>query len=129
MLEWQHARQKGNAMKSNRYVAILLLACGSFLIAGCGDDPVRPETGFILVTVKDVSGPPVADVEIRIPAAGLTSTTDPEGVALFEVVPGHYFVEANLCCAGPGFIDYHVPVTVAGGKTETVVLQSCLDCV
>ncbi len=115
-------------MKSNRYMATLLLVCGSIIVTGCGEDPIRPTTGFVLVTVRDASGPPVADVEIRIPPAGLTSTTDAEGVALFEVVSGDYFVEANVCCQGPGFINYHVPVTVTDGETEIVNLQSCLAC-
>jgi len=116
-------------MKSNRCVATLLLAFGFILVAGCDEDPTRPATGFIAVTVTDASGPPVSDVEIRVVPVGLTAMTNPQGVALFELAPGDYFVDANLCCIGPGLIDYHVLVTVTGGETEVVELRSCLVCV
>ena len=115
-------------MKSNRYLATLLLVCGSIIFTGCAEDPIRPKTGFVLVTVTDASGPLVADIEIRIVPAGLVLLTDAEGVALFEVVAGDYFVEANVCCLGPGLINYHVPVTVTDGETEIVNLQSCFVC-
>ena len=114
-------------MSSHRCVAFLLLAIGSLLIVGCDHDPMTPSTGSIIVSVVDSSGP-VAGVEIRILPDGLVATTDDQGVVLFEVRPGDYFVDAHVCCVGPGLIDYHVPVTVAGGKTEAVELQACLAC-
>ena len=40
-----------------------------------------------------------------------------------------YFVDANVCCQGPGLINYHVPVTITDGETEIVDLQACLVCV
>jgi hypothetical protein len=45
------------------------------------------------------------------------------------VVPaGRYVVNAELCCVGPGFIEYHEDVTVAAGETAEVLLFSCLAC-
>ena len=115
-------------MNSCRCIAVLLLVAGSLLVLGCDDDPVTPSTGVIVVTVIDSSGPSVVDVEIRILPDGLVAMTDDQGVARFDVDPGDYFVDANVCCAGAGLIDYHVPITVAGGETEAVELQSCLVC-
>ncbi len=54
---------------------------------------------------------------------------DAEDDPLFEVVSGDYFVDANVCCQGPGLINYHVPVTITDGETEIVDLQACLVCV
>jgi hypothetical protein len=115
-------------MNSSRRVSMLLLALGLVLLAACNEDPTRPATGLISVTVKDVLGPPVADVEVRIVPLGLDAMTNARGRALFEVAPGDYFVDASLCCQGPGFIEYHVPVTVTAGESEAVELRSCLAC-
>jgi len=103
-------------------------ALGLILLAGCHEDPVNPPRGFLSVTVVDASGPPVADVEVRVVPPDLTAVTDAQGVATFELAPGDYFVDANLCCRGPGFIDYHVPVTVNASETASVQLESCLTC-
>lgn len=116
-------------MKSNRCTVILLVALGCVVVAGCDEDPTRPATGFISVTVIDVDGPPVSGVVIRVVPADRTAITDAQGVAMFQLAPGDYFVDASVCCMGPGFIEYHVPVTVIAGETEAVELQSCLACV
>ena len=107
---------------------MLLLIFGLILLANCNEDPIAPPIGFVSVTVIDSSGPPVSGVEVRVVPQGLAATTDTRGVALFRLPPGDYFVDANLCCVGPGLIDYHVPVTVTAGATEAVELQACLFC-
>lgn len=84
------------------------------------------------VSVRVVNGParqPVAEVDVTLTGTGQVSKTDREGIAAFEVPPGNYFVDAHVCCAGPGFIDYHVPITVETGKTVPVELQACLECI
>ncbi len=114
-------------MSSHRCAAVLLLASGCLFVFGCDHD----STGFIVVTVIDSSGPAVASVEIQIFPSfyDLIAITDDQGVAQFEVAPGDYFVNASVCCQGPGFIEYHVPITVAGGETQAVELQACLACI
>ena len=115
-------------MKIHRRVSMVLLAFGLILLASCDADPVHTGPGFISVSVVDNTGPPGSDVEVRIAPLGLTAMTDAHGVALFKVAPGDYFVDASLCCRGPAFIDYHVPVTVTASERESVELQSCLTC-
>jgi hypothetical protein len=115
-------------MKSDRRVSLVLLAFGLTFLASCHEDPIPTGPGLLSVSVVDSSGPPVSDVEVRIAPLGLTARTDAQGVASFELAPGDYFVDANLCCLGPGFIDYHVPVTVIASQRASVQLQSCLTC-
>ena len=112
------------------HAVALLFVCSVALISGCSNEPT---TGVLIVSVNDqtltLSQAPVSGVEIEITPVGLVSTTNNEGVAVFEVAPGDYFVNASVCCQGPGFIEYHVPTTVAGGETQAVELQACLACV
>ena len=54
--------------------------------------------------------------------------TDADGIARFEVAPGEYFVDAQVCCIGPGFIEYHEPVQVVARQTAQVQLLACLKC-
>jgi hypothetical protein len=107
---------------------MVLLAFGLTLLASCDEDPNHTGPGFISVSVVDSSGPPVSGVEVRIAPLGLTAMTDAQGVASFKLAPGDYFVDASLCCRGPAFIDYHVPVTVTASERASVRLQSCLTC-
>ena len=101
------------------------------LIFGCGDDGVEPVTGFLTVAVYDQGDPsvPVAGVEIRIVPSSLASDTNESGEAQFELTPGDYFVNAAVCCAGPGLVEYHEAVSVVEGQTAEVVLPACLACV
>jgi hypothetical protein len=106
--------------------------CGLLLVLflpGCSDDPSGPGTGTIRVLVTDgTGGPAVPDAEIGLAPLGLSVSTNSEGRAIFRVPPGEYFVDASLCCVGPGFIQYHEPVTVIAGRTENVTLIACLSC-
>jgi len=96
---------------------------------GCSEDPsTQPQAGFISVQVMDISSnQPVADVEIMI--ANQVARTDANGIAVFEVGVGDYFVDARVCCIGPGFIEHHVPIAVTAGKTVEVALHACSACV
>ena len=120
-------------MIPNRHAVALFFVCSVAQISGCSNDLTQPTTGVLIVSVNDQtvtsSQVPVSGVEIEITPVGLVSTTNNEGVAVFEVAPGDYFVDASVCCQGPGFIEYHVPITVAGGETQTVELQACLACI
>ena len=120
-------------MIPNRRAVALLFACSVAHISGCNHDLAQQKIGVLKVSVNDqtvtVSQTPVSGVEIEIAPVGLVSTTNNEGVAIFELASGDYFVNASVCCQGPGFIEYHVPITVAGGETQAVELQACLACI
>ena len=109
---------------------ILILLFGLSLFISCNKED-EPKTGIISVFVVDNDSvkTPVADVEITIMQKGIIKKTDANGFCSFEVAPGDYFVDANVCCAGPGFIQYHKPVTVVEGETTQVILLACLMCV
>ena len=116
-------------MKLRVILVLPLLLFGFALLHGCSDDPEGPRTGTVSALVIDTSLGPVADVEVTLSPANLVSRTDQDGLVAFEVPPGDYFVDAKVCCIGPGFIDYHLPVTVREGETAEVTLQACLLCV
>jgi len=104
----------------------------AFLVpaAGCDEDvPTRVPTGRISVTVVDISTvQPMPGIAVTIAGTGLSAETDAAGAALFTVEVGDYFVDARVCCVGPGLIDHHVPVSVAVGETAAVTLHGCTSC-
>ncbi len=109
-------------------VLIVVVSCLA-LFQGCSDSPEQPRIGTVSALVIDGSLGPVADVEIRLSPTNLVAKTDRNGLVVFKVPAGDYFVDANVCCAGPGSIDYHLPVTVRADKTVEVELRACLVCV
>ncbi len=108
-------------------VLVLVLFCLA-LSQGCSDSPEQPRTGTVSALVIDPSLGPVGDVEITLSPTNLVSKTDKDGLAVFQVPPGDYFIDAKVCCLGPGFIDYHLGVTVRIGKTVELELRACLAC-
>jgi len=121
-------------MKTRHLVAWLVAVCLIAALAGCSDSPDAPrssaKTGFVYAFVIDGGGKqPVADVTITLTPGNHVAITDKRGLAVFEVPAGDYFVDAQVCCIGPGFIEYHVAVEVVGGETARVTLEACLACV
>jgi len=111
---------------------IWAVTMAAVLMAGlsCGDDgPQAPRTGTVVVSVNDDTVGPVPDVEVRLAGTDQVGTTDREGKVVFHVASGSYFVDAKVCCIGPGWLVYHEPVRIQGGKTAEVELRACLDCV
>jgi hypothetical protein len=101
-----------------------------FLMASCNKEPAAPQAGIISVSVidNDPNQTPVADVEITVTPGDIIRETNANGTASFEVDPGDYFVDADVCCMGPGFIHYHEAVTVAAHQTAELELTACLRC-
>jgi len=110
----------------------MLILCASVLVDGCADDPEAPEApkpGTIsALVIDDGLNQPVEDVTITVTPGNIVMKTDSNGLAVFEVAPGEYFVDASVCCAGPGGIEYHLSVTVSEGETTRVKMQACLIC-
>lgn len=119
-------------MRFHNVVVPILVLCGSALVAGCADDPEAPDpprNGTIsALVIDDGLNQPVEDVTITVTPGNIVMKTDSNGLAVFEVPPGEYFVDASVCCAGPGGIEYHLSVTVSEGETTRVKMQACLIC-
>ena len=96
----------------------------------CDDSTTESSLGIISVVVvdNDSSGSPVPDVEIIVTPINIVKVTDSNGTCNFEVKPGNYFVDAEVCCLGSGNIEYHVQVSVVENKTSNVKLLACLSC-
>ena len=93
-----------------------------------GPDAIARDQGRVIFVAAGAPGD-VADVEITLTPINLVLNTDKNGLAVFKVPPGDYFVDAHVCCAGPGNIDYHLPVAVQVDRTTEVELGACLECV
>ena len=101
-----------------------------FFFGSCNKEPAAADKGVIFISVvdNDAGKTPVPNVDITIMPGELTGRTDDAGTASFEIDPGDYYVDADVCCIGPGFIQYHEPVTVLAEDTAKVELTACLRC-
>jgi len=109
--------------------SIFLLSLLLFFVS-CINKPTESKTGIIYVSVIDnnPAETPVPDVEITITPGDIIKKTNANGIASFEVDPGDYYIDADVCCVGPGYIHYHEPITVADDETVEVELLACLIC-
>jgi hypothetical protein len=117
----------------NFIIKLVLSALSYFIflsLISCDDATTESRLGVISVIVVDNDGneTPVPDVEITVIPINVVKNTNASGVCNFEVEPGKYFVDAEVCCVGPGNIEYHVPVTVSENRTSDVKLFACLAC-
>ena len=111
--------------RAHWFVGLGLIA----LVAGCGDSSDETHTmGFVSVQVVN-GDDPVSGVEIAIAGTDRMATTGSNGRVLFRLPAGDYFVDADVCCAGPGYIEYHEPVVVEAGRFSEIKLEACLYCV
>jgi hypothetical protein len=96
----------------------------------CNKEPSESAAGIISVSVidNDSESTPVPNVEIRISPGDIILKTNADGIAISEVDPGDYFVDADVCCVGPGFIHYHEPIRVIANNTVEVELAACSLC-
>ncbi|MCZ6702544.1 MAG: hypothetical protein O6940_05830 [Ignavibacteria bacterium] len=101
----------------------------------CDNAPTESKFGYqpigiisVIVVDNDLNKTPVPNVEITVTPIDIVQKTDSNGISNFEVEPGNYFVDAEVCCVGPGNIEYHVPVKVIENKTTDVKLLACLLC-
>jgi len=113
-----------------KYLISVLFYFLFFNSISCNDATTDSRSGKIAVLVvdNDVNGTPVPDVEITVTPIHFVKMTDVSGNCYFEVEPGNYFVDAEVCCAGPGNIKYHIPVKVIENNTVDVKLLACLSC-
>ena len=90
-----------------------------FVLISCDKKSTEFKTGIISVSVidNDPEETPVPNVEITITPGDIIKKTNASGIASFEVDPGDYYVDADVCCIGPGYIHYHEPITVISDET------------
>lgn len=85
-------------------------------------------TVSVLVVDNDANETPIPDVEITLVPINEIKTTDSSGTCDFIVREGSYYVDAGVCCSGPGNIEYHVSVNVVENNTSNVKLYGCSSC-
>lgn len=111
-----------------------IITCAIFLVLtcliSCGENyPIEPEMGYISAHVSDTaSKSPMPDVEITVVPGDLVQLTDMNGRTVFEVDPGEYYVNAEICCFIIFPVEYHIPVTVVKGDTVEVEMADCFSC-
>ena len=112
------------------FIMSLLFFFLLFNSISCDDSTTESRMGLISVVVvdNDSSATPVPDVAITVTPLNIVKMTDSTGTCNFEVKPGNYFVDAEVCCQGAGNIEYHIPVNVIENKTSNVKLLACLNC-
>ena len=117
-----------------KFIIKLLIPAALFILifnlVSCNSTPTDTKVGIISVSVvdNDARKTPVPNVDITITPGNIVLKTDQNGISNFEVEPGNYFVDAQVCCLGPGFIIYHVPVQVIEDRTSSIELEACLTC-
>ncbi|SMO86978.1 hypothetical protein [Gracilimonas mengyeensis] len=112
------------------FVFTILVVSLSFSFSSCktSTEPNEREKGHVSVLVIDQNEIPVKDIEIYLAPESILKVTDTNGRAFFTVDVGDYFIDADICCMGPGFIKYHVPVTVEKSDTVKQILHACSAC-
>jgi hypothetical protein len=91
-------------------------------------EPDQPAKGYVSVVVIDENEIPVENVVIYLAPDSILKVTGPNGKAFFTVDVGDYFIDADVCCIGPGFINYYEPVTVEENDTVKQELHACSAC-
>ena len=112
-------------MKGRRFSFLFLVV---FLLLNVGCDTLEHAIISVLVVDNDHQETPIPDVEITITPGYIVKKTNANGIASFEVAPGSYYVDADVCCIGPGFIHYHELVAVVMNETTEIKLFGCLRC-
>jgi hypothetical protein len=113
-----------NSMKLLLFVFLVVT------LISCDDKATESNLGNVEVKVidNDVASTPVPNVEITLLPLNKIAITDSNGVCNFAVRPGNYLVSGEVCCAGPGLIEYQVRVNVNETRTSIVTLMACLSC-
>ena len=111
-------------------IKLLLFVILIVSLISCDDGATESNLGNVEVKVidNDIANSPVPNVEITLLPLNKIAITDSNGVCNFAVRPGNYLVSGEVCCAGPGLIEYQVRVNVNETRTSIVTLMACLSC-
>jgi hypothetical protein len=82
---------------------LIILISLLFSQVSCTNKTVESQTGIITISVvdDDPKETPIPDVEITITPGNIAKKTDANGLCNFELDPGDYYVDADVCCIGP----------------------------
>ncbi|NOZ08092.1 MAG: hypothetical protein GXO91_04330 [FCB group bacterium] len=116
---------------SFRLILSVLVIFSLFYFVACNNGPTKPKTGILLVSAvdNDLEEPAIKDIEITISPGNIVKTTDENGECLFELEPGDYILDTEVCCVGaPGEVPYQEQITLVENDTVEVILPFCLSC-
>lgn len=89
-----------------------------------GDADVTADTGAITGIIVDTAIVPVAGLDVVLTGLGTATTTDEEGLFVFEGLdPGAYFLEAT----GDGYLPTQFSADVRAGEVTKVKAQIAID--
>ena len=116
-------------MKTILYIIYSIFLIHLFLLLSCSES-TNSETGTISVYVvdNDLNETPIPNAQITLIPDNIVKETNENGFCSFNVDPGDYFINAALCCVGPGFINYNEPASVLRGENKDIRLVACLSC-
>lgn len=120
-----------NPFRRNMTINRSIVSLSFLLVVGISCETTgtnQPEQGYISVQVTDERDAAIADVDIFIVPDSSSIKTDANGMAFFTLETGDYFIDASICCIGPGFFNYHEPVTVERDDTVKLELEGCTAC-
>mgnify|MGYP001388921577 CR=1 FL=1 len=114
-----------------KHLNLIFFVFAFFYLVGCNDDPTNSKTGILHILAIDngEEETPIPNLEITITPGDFVKNTDENGVCLFELDPGDYFLNTKVCCAGASYWHpYEEPVTIIESDTVEVILPFCLSC-
>ena len=120
-------------IKMRKSIKVIILSIFGLILfnqLSCSDEVTDTELGTVAVLVvdNDPNATPIPDIEITLTPINKVEFTDSSGSCSFNVKPGNYFVDAEVCCAGVSNIIFHEMVRVDENKTSNVKLVGCLSC-
>ena len=112
------------------FIAVLSSVFIILFLQSCTGQPTGLYTATLLILVvdNDPQETPIPDIEVVITPGDIVNKTDTKGLCRFELKPGDYYVDAQVCCVGPGWIQYHESVNLLLNETRTLKLYGCLRC-
>jgi len=101
-----------------------------FSYFSCTGESTEFDTASLLVYVidNDQQETPIPGVEVIVTPGNIIKKSNSKGLCRFELKPGDYYVDAKVCCIGPGWFLYHEPVNISLNESKTLKLHGCLSC-
>jgi len=117
-------------MKQSFYGIIIIILSTLIMQLSCAGQIIESQTGTLLVLIvdNDYQETPISDVAVIVTPGNIINTTDSNGLCTFTLEPGEYYVDAEVCCIGPGYIQYHEYEKILPSTIKILKLYGCLSC-